>query len=70
VCSSDLATFTPLQKQLDLGAGPGKPVVRTVRGGVGGIVLDTRGRPAVHIPTDSARVPTLTKWVAEMGEYP
>jgi len=64
------ATLTPLQKQLDLGAGPGKAVQQTVRGGVVGIVLDTRGRPGVQIPMDEQRVPTLTKWVAEMGEYP
>ena len=64
------ATLTPLQKQLDLGGGPGRPVQRVIRGGVAGIALDTRGRPGVHVPMDERRVPTLTKWVAEMGEYP
>ncbi len=63
-------TFTPLQKQLDLGAGPGKPVQQVVRGGVCGIALDTRGRPGVQVPMDERRVPTLTRWVEEMGEYP
>ncbi len=63
------ATFTPLQKQLDLGAGPGKPVSKTVRGGVAGIVIDTRGRP-IQVPMDDTRVPTLKRWVDAMGEYP
>ncbi len=63
-------TFTPLQKQLDLGAGPGKPVTKAVRGGVAGIVLDTRGRPEVDVPMDGQRVDVLTRWVDAMGEYP
>ena len=64
------ATVTPLQAGLDLGAGPGKPLERTLRGGVVGVVFDTRGRP-IQIPTEqSVRVPLLEKWVAAMDEYP
>ena len=63
------ATITPLQKTLDMGAGPGKPVERVVRGGVAGIVIDTRGRP-IRLATDDTRVATLKKWGDAMDEYP
>ncbi|MBJ96219.1 MAG: methylaspartate mutase [Rickettsiales bacterium] len=65
------ATITPLQRQLDLGAGPGKPLIKTLRGGVVGIVIDTRGRPDIQIPSAaSQRVPLLERWVHALGEYP
>jgi len=65
------ATLTPLQKTLDLGAGPGKPVSKTLKAGVVGIVVDTRGRPEIQIPENNAeRVPLLAGWVDAMGEYP
>ena len=64
------AVITPLQSSLDVGAGPGKPLSTTLRGGVVGLVFDTRGRP-IRIPTEqSERVPLLEKWVAAMDEYP
>jgi len=63
-------TVTPLQSTLDLGAGPGKALTATVRGGVAGLVFDTRGRP-IQIPEAPAvRVPLLEKWVEALGEYP
>jgi len=63
-------TVTPLQSTLDLGAGPGKPLTTTVRGGEVGVVFDTRGRP-IQIPEQAAeRVPLLEQWVAALGEYP
>ena len=62
-------SLTPLQSTLDVGAGPGKPLSTTVRGGVVGLVFDTRGRP-IQIPEDPAeRVPLLERWVAALGEY-
>jgi hypothetical protein len=65
------ATLTPLQSQLDLGAGPGKVLNKTLRGGVVGIVIDTRGRPDIQIPTEpKQRVAMLERWVAALGEYP
>jgi uncharacterized protein (TIGR01319 family) len=65
------ATLTPLQKTLDIGAGPGKAVSKTLKAGVVGIVLDTRGRPEIQIPEDaSIRVPLLAGWVEAMAEYP
>jgi len=65
------AVLTPLQKTLDLGEGPGKPVSKTLKAGVVGIVVDTRGRPEIQIPEDATiRVPLLAGWVHAMGEYP
>ena len=64
------ATITPLQSGMDVGAGPGKPLSRRLRGGVVGIVFDTRGRP-IQLPAEqSARVPLLEKWGTAMDEYP
>lgn len=64
------ATLTPLASHLDVGAGPGKKWTGRLRGGVVGLVIDTRGRPIV-IPEDAAvRVPLLQKWVAALEEYP
>jgi uncharacterized protein (TIGR01319 family) len=64
-------TITPLQKTLDVGAGPGKTLSRTIHGGVVGIVVDTRGRPDLQIPAEpSERVPLLERWVDAMDEYP
>ena len=63
------ATVTPLQGTLDLGAGPGKAITTTVRGGLCGVVFDARGRP-IALPEDAAeRVPLLDRWVREMAEY-
>lgn len=64
------ATLTPLQKTLDLGAGPGKPREVALQGGVVGLVLDTRGRP-LQLPDDPhVRVPLLQRWVEALDEYP
>lgn len=53
----------------DVGAGPGQPVEREVRGGLVGLILDTRGRP-LALPSDRAdsrRV--MADWVDAMGLY-
>jgi uncharacterized protein (TIGR01319 family) len=64
-------TVTPLQNSLDVGAGPGKPVVKTIKAGVVGIIVDTRGRPEIQLPAEqSTRVPLLKKWVLALDEYP
>ena len=64
------ATITPLSGGLDVGAGPGKKWTGKLRGGVVGVVIDTRGRP-ILIPEDAnVRVPLLRKWVAALDEYP
>ena len=64
------ATITPLVGHLDVGAGPGKKWTGELRGGVVGVVIDTRGRPIV-IPEDpNVRVPLLRMWVEALDEYP
>ncbi len=63
------ATLTPLQRHLDVGAGPGKPLTTTLRGGEVGVVIDTRGRP-IQVPEESkTRVRLLKNWVEDLGEY-
>ncbi|MDX1382390.1 MAG: glutamate mutase L [Thermoanaerobaculia bacterium] len=62
------AVLTPLARTLDVGAGAGKPVRTRLRGGVVGIVVDTRGRPLRL--GDGDRVATLERWAASMAEYP
>lgn len=57
-------------KWFNLGAGKGKEVQGTLKGGVVGIILDARGRP-LQIPTDKQeRIQTLTHWFNAMDLYP
>jgi len=64
-------TVTPLQSTLDVGAGIGKPIVKTIKAGVVGVIVDTRGRPDIQLPEDQAiRVPLLKSWVKALDEYP
>jgi hypothetical protein len=61
-------TVTP-EKGFDMGAGPGKPVTRTVRGGTVGLVLDARGR-AIEVPTgDAERRATIERWTRALRVY-
>ena len=64
------AIVTPLQPQLDLGEGPGKPWQGTLKGGVVGLVFDTRGRPIQLPEKDESRRTHLKNWVEAMNEYP
>ena len=64
------ATITPLQSTLDVGAGVGKPWKGKIKGGVVGIVVDTRGRE-IRLPEEQKeRTPLLQTWVQALGEYP
>jgi len=55
------ATIEPT-KGFDMGEGPGKPVERTVHGGVVGLMIDTRGRP-FDIKRDTiGRLEKLEQW--------
>ena len=57
-------------KQADLGEGKGASMIRPIKGGVVGLLLDGRGRP-LHIPTDQqARVAALQRWHHAVGLYP
>jgi hypothetical protein len=64
------ATITPLQPELDLGKGPGKAWTGKLRGGVVGLIFDTRGRP-IRLPlSQEERTPLIQEWVQSVGEYP
>jgi hypothetical protein len=58
------------ERGFDLGAGPGKPIEREVRGGTVGLILDARGRP-LSLSTDRAAGRALVeKWVTSLHMYP
>lgn len=53
----------------DLGAGPGKPVERNIRGGTVGIILDGRGRP-LELPEDRTTCKdAVTRWIEALALY-
>jgi len=55
---------------LDMGAGKGKRVQGTAKGGLVGIFIDARGRP-VELPEDpKERVHKLTEWLVALNVYP
>jgi uncharacterized protein (TIGR01319 family) len=61
--------LTPTRK-FDFGAGDGKKVTGTAKGGVVGLILDARGRP-LSIPKDeTARVRQLQSWAEAVNLYP
>jgi hypothetical protein len=58
------------EKAFDVGAGPGKPIEREVRGGAVGLILDARGRP-LSLPVDRAAGRVLVEtWVNALELYP
>tara|TARA_B110000438_G_scaffold259668_1_gene269233 strand:+ start:2156 stop:3967 length:1812 start_codon:yes stop_codon:yes gene_type:complete len=62
-------TITPI-KRMNVGAGPGEPIVTEIYGGVVGIILDGRDRP-ISIPSDpKKRLSELKKWSQAINEYP
>ena len=63
------AIITPA-KQFDMGDGPGKPVEKTITGGVVGVLLDARGRPLYLPDDDGARKELLMKWFKTLDIYP
>jgi uncharacterized protein (TIGR01319 family) len=57
-------------KGFDLGGGPGRRVVREVRGGTVGLVLDGRGRELI-LPEDRATCKTtIERWIGALDLYP
>jgi uncharacterized protein (TIGR01319 family) len=57
-------------RDFNFGAGFGRSVSKTVRGGVVGVVFDGRGRP-VYVPEDDKeRFGMLLDWYASMNLYP
>jgi uncharacterized protein (TIGR01319 family) len=62
-------TITP-ERGFDVGAGKGKPLAREVRGGVVGLVVDTRGRQPFVLPDDATlRIGKLREWNRALGLY-
>lgn len=63
-------TVTP-ERGFDVGAGKGKPLTRAVRGGVVGMVIDTRGRRPFQLPDDAGkRIELLRAWNRALALYP
>ncbi len=57
-------------KGVDMGAGPGQPVEKTVEGGEVGVLIDGRGRP-LNLPTTPAeRVASIEQWIESLDLYP
>jgi hypothetical protein len=57
------------EKGFDVGAGPGKPVQRSVRGGTVGLVLDARGRPIVVPEGETERRAAIARWARDLAVY-
>ncbi len=61
-------TVTP-KRDLDVGAGKGKPLTQEVSGGEVGIILDGRSRP-LTLPQDAKkRIALLRKWARSLDAY-
>jgi uncharacterized protein (TIGR01319 family) len=59
------------ERGFDLGAGKGRPLESDFRGGVCGLIVDTRGRHPFALPQDSAaRIASLRSWNRALGVYP
>ena len=57
-------------RSFDLGEGRGKSINKKVKGGVVGIIIDTRGRP-LELPKDrTERVNLLQQWAKVVNLYP
>lgn len=52
----------PQHSRIDIGAGRGKAIQKSVRGGHAGIILDGRGREIKFPTSDSQRVAAVTSW--------
>ncbi len=64
------ATLTPA-RGVDVGAGPGAPLSRPLRGGEVGLVFDGRGRRPMTIPAErAARVAATARWTEALALYP
>jgi len=64
------AILTPA-RTVDVGAGPGHRVERTLRGGVVGLIFDARGRRPMAIPEGrAARVTASAAWNGALDLYP
>lgn len=55
------------EKGFDVGAGKGKSVRQTLKGGLVGIIIDARGRPFTLPADDATRILKLQEWLAAFG---
>jgi uncharacterized protein (TIGR01319 family) len=56
---------------LDVGAGRGKSMKVTLKGGVVGLIFDCRGRQPFALPKENAeRIRKLVEWCESLGVYP
>ena len=63
-------TATP-ERGFDLGAGKGRVLEAEVRGGVVGLIVDTRGRRPFVLPTGrEERIERLRAWNRSLDAYP
>ena len=70
--SSGVAQLTAVpERGFDLGLGRGRPLTTEVRGGVVGLIVDTRGRQPFGLPADPlARIQKLRQWNQALQMYP
>ncbi len=55
---------------LDVGAGLGQAVSRSIVGGVVGLIIDARGRPLVLPADEQQRLATVRRWQSALAAYP
>ena len=59
------------ERGFDIGAGKGKAIDETIKGGVVGLIIDTRGRKPFAMPSDvAARIRQLRAWNRALDMYP
>jgi hypothetical protein len=56
-------------RRFDVGAGHGKILKNSIRGGQVGLVIDTRGRPLVLPEKKEERRELIAKWYKDFGMY-
>jgi len=57
-------------REFDMGVGKGKVVVEEVKGGLVGLIFDTRGRPFNMTTNPRERIEKLTEWYRNLEVYP
>ena len=58
------------ERNTDAGAGPGRELNTTVKGGTAGLILDGRGRPIVFAENQSERADQISQWSETLNLYP
>ena len=61
------AVLTPLGKNIDVGAGPGRELKAAIFGGHAGLILDGRGRPLRFPEDESERCVVVSRWYKSLG---